>query len=835
MWFFSGIYRDVYLQAEPQTAIFDFFARAGLDEKYRDGIIDLQVDIVNSSGQPEKWQVDVMLGRWPDAEVRVINSESFAAPAGETTRLQMQIPVPTPEQWTAETPNLYNLILVLRDQTSKEVHVKATRIGFRTVEIQEEQILVNGVPILFKGVNRHDFDPDHGWAVPRERYRQDLLIMKQNNINAIRTSHYPNAQLLYELCDELGLYVMDEADLETHGVRRKNVPGNNPLWTAAVVDRMERMVKRDRNHPCVVMWSLGNEAGYGSNFRRMKEAALQLDASRPFHYEGDYHMDVSDVLSRMYPSCDYLEKLGRHERVKIEPVTKILNQFISDDKPLRPEQYTGKPVVVCEYAHAMENSLGNFFKYIDVFEKYLNMAGGFIWDFVDQSVRKDGKWLYGGDFDEEKSHRYFCANGIVAADRSPHPSLYEVKKGYQNVSFAAVDIKEGKFTVQNKFAFTNLSEFTLCWQVKVGAEILEQGEAALPAVPPGESTELTLDFSQLTFPGTLEHVITLSVVTARDYPWAREGDEIAWDQFTIGQYLPLQAGEPGPKPKVTRVNSHICVHQGNKQRIVIDLKTAAVQEIALDGDNQLAGPLKVNFWRALTDNDKGYANFVPGLEKLLAGRTWRRATEDYRVKNYEIRETESAIEVSFTLSHRAFRENTVRYLIHANGPLEVQMDVVPRKDMYQVGFSTRLPRSKENFRWYGRGPHENYPDRKFGAKLNVYKLTVTELYHLYMRPQENGNRTDVRWLRVSDNAGRGLKITDTGGQYLNFSAWPFSQEALAAATHIHELQVEDFITLNIDLRQCGVGGDSPGIAALHDEFKIKKNQKHRLRFTITSI
>jgi beta-galactosidase len=398
-------------------------------------------------------------------------------------KLALKTVVKNPKKWTAETPNLYKLILTLKDEFGKVIEIKSAQFGFKVLEIKNQKIYVNGRPILLKGVNRHEFDPDHGWAVPRSRYIEDLTIMKRHNINAIRTSHYPNDSVFYELCNEYGFYVMDEADVETHGVRRKNVPGDNLLWTHAVVDRMERMVKRDKNHPCIFMWSLGNEAGYGSNFMEMKKAALKIDSTRPFHYEGDLSLAVSDVISRMYPTVEYVDKLGNQEEINITAIDKVLNKIFADAKPIKSDQYEDKPVILCEYAHAIENSLGNFQEYMDRFEKYNNMAGGFIWDFVDQSIRKvEGgteKWLYGGDFGEEGgSFRYFCANGIVAADRTLHPSIYEVKKVYQEIKVHPVELLNGKIVIQNKYSFLNLKDFEAVWEIaengiKIASGIIE--------------------------------------------------------------------------------------------------------------------------------------------------------------------------------------------------------------------------------------------------------------------------------------------------------------------------------------------------------------------------
>ena len=831
MWYFSGIYRDVYLHCQPQSKIFDFFAYHRLDADYRDAILHLEIDLENEAKQ------DLLLEVYlnPLTEERSLLYRYPLPP--QSGKYKFSFHVQNPAKWSAEIPALYLLTMVLQSDEGTVLEAKSTRIGFRSLEIKNEQILLNGRAITLKGVNRHDYDPDRGWAVPRERYYEDLYIMKQNNINAIRTSHYPNPPLFYDLCDELGFYVMDEADLESHGVRRKNLPGDNPRWTTAVVDRMERMVLTNRNHPSIIFWSLGNEAGHGSNFLKMKEAAQALDRTRPFHYEGDYDQSVSDVLSRMYPTPADLEKLGTYQEFKVGFFDNIMNRLAADHKPLKPEQYRGKPVVVCEYAHAMENSLGNFSKYMEVFAKYPNLAGGFIWDFVDQAIRVKGpqgvKWLYGGDFGEEKTHGYFCANGIVSADRVPHPSLYEVKKGYSNVRVEALDLPRGRFLLHNNFSFTNLQGHKLLWTLQAEEKAIKAGELPAPPIDPGEKGEFSLDFSDLTFTPLEEVVLCISVVTTRHEPWAKAGHVVGWDEFLMGTFTPsLKTTAAGPPLKILEAPGRLSVSAGGTA-FLIDLKKAAVNSIDYGCGNILVSPLKVNYWRALTDNDKGLANFAPRPEKLLVDYSWRKATYGYKVTQYHIHRTEESVKIAFTLKHKNFAVNQVEYTINRQGELMVSHQVIPRRDMFRIGFTTRIQGGFSTFRWYGKGPHENYIDRCEGAQTAVHQGDISELYHLYMRPQENGNRTGIRWLQVHDQEGKGFRVTDQGGEFLHFSAWPFSQEDLEAARHIHELKFGDFITVNIDLKQRGVGGDLPGMAALHEEFKIPKNKKYSLTFTLT--
>ncbi len=836
MWFFSGIYRDVYIYAEPKLYLRDIYARSVPDSAYIDWTLKIDVFVDNKKAGDSSVIIDALLCDYKDFQVVECISESFAAGRESVSRICLEKRISRPKQWSAEQPNLYRLVIVLKEG-DMVIETKAIHFGFKSVEIRDEKILINGKPLMICGVNRHDFDPDCGWAVPRERYIEDLNLMKRANINAIRTSHYPNDPLLYELCDIYGLYIMDEADVETHAVRRKNVPGDNPVWTRAVIDRMERMVLRDRNHPCIFMWSLGNEAGYGSNFTKMKEAALALDSTRPFHYEGDMDMSVSDVVSRMYPTVELLEKLGRHEEVKIGFFDNLLNMLTADNKPLKPEQYRGKPVLVCEFAHAMENSLGNFQEYMDVFEKYPNMAGGFIWDFVDQSIRRITKggqeqWLYGGDFGEEVSHRYFCANGIVSADRTPHPSYYEVKKVYQRIKVSPVDLEAGVVRIENLYNFKDLTDLKPEWTLLENGREISRRTLEPISVAAGESCELKLDFSAAEFKSGMEYHLTIAFLTLNDTLWCGKDYPLAFEQFE------LRSGELQAKPDGSKTISAVeagdrITVQGDGFRITVSKKDGVVDSIDYGSGNILLAPLRPNYWRAYTDNDLGYANFKPEFESILAApaKRWRKATEKRRVLSAELDcfNGLAVITVKQRVPYCKGEVITV-YKIDSSGAVFVRHEICPRKDMPRIGFTMALKREFSGFSWFGRGPHENYCDRKTGSPVGIYSSSAEQLGHSYMRPQENGNRTDVRWLKISDKSGNGLMIA---GTLFNFSAWPYSQEALEKAKHRHELAAQDFITVNIDHMQCGVGGDFPGVANLHEPYKIHKGRSYVFEFAIS--
>ena len=475
MWRLSGIYRDVYLVARPQVFIHDFFVRTDFDDDYRDAL--LTVSVIVRDMNPDRggrYSVDAKLF---DPDGKPVSDGQFelrfkTASNGKLSGDNKRVTIHEPMHWTAETPNLYRLVLTLKDAEGKAIESVATRVGFREVEIRDGRFLVNGMPVLIRGTNRHEHDPDHGRTVSEQRMIQDIKLMKQNNFNSVRTSHYPNHPRWYELCDEYGLYLIDEANLETHelGFGRVNFPGDRKEWFAPCVARMVDMVHRDKNHPSIVMWSLGNEAGGGETFTHMRQATLAIDDTRPIHYQNDNR--YADVLGIFYPRPESLERLGQEEHDK-------------------------RPIVLTEYAHMMGNSGGNFAEYWEVMERYPKYAGAYIWDWVDQGIRKhtgreEEYWAYGGDFGDLPNDTNFCFNGLVSADRTPNPHLYEVKKVQQWVKFAAEDAAAGRFRITNKYEFQNLSGFGLHWRLEGDGKLLQEGSQPAPDLAPGAATTVEL-------------------------------------------------------------------------------------------------------------------------------------------------------------------------------------------------------------------------------------------------------------------------------------------------------------------------------------------------------
>lgn len=851
MWWLCGIYREVYIFAESPVAIRDFFFRTEFDTFYKDAVASLDVEIMNYGALNGKVSCKAYLLSNTGREIE-LGEESLKLERAKT-KFSMKAEIKNPKKWSAEHPDLYTLVVSV-SVGKKTYAVKTYKVGFKQVEIKGEKIYFNGMPLMIRGVNRHDFDPDNGWAVPRERYSQDLDIMKQNNINSIRTSHYPDDPYFYEMCNEYGFYVMDECEVETHGVRRKGVPGSNPMWTDAVVDRMERMVLRDRNNPCVFMWSLGNEAGDGSNFAKMKEAALKLDNTRQFHYEGDFDLTKSDVISRMYPTADIMKKLGNKEEIKITLYDNIANQLAADSKPIKPEMYEGKPVILCEYAHSMENSLGNFQEYMDDFEKYDNMCGGFIWDFVDQTIHRvseDGKdmWLYGDDFAKDEprsaidipnttalagSNTYFCANGIIAADRTVHPQIHEVKKVYAEIKTEAFDINKGTYRVKNKFLFTDISAFTCRWSVEAEGDILDSGELEKFECEPLSETYITIPYDITTFPDDKEVVLTVSFFTRKKTPGRKINYEVAWDQFILN---------PMPQPVAPKAEGDLSfTKKGNTVDIsgdafTVKIDNGRITSISLDGREKLKAPMEPYYFRALTDNDIDSLNFVPALIPLHPYYRWRTASHKAKaVRTVASAGSDNCVEVHIAWHTPLLKNAVSTYKIYPDRRIYVYHSAVPAANMIKFGTRLTLDGKMEYVNWYGRGPHATYCDRKTGAKITCHKSTVTALEHRYMRPQENANRTDVRYLTITDRNGYGFKFTSYFDNFMDFSAHHYTIEQLEKATHVHTIPYNNDITaLNIDHMQCGVGGDMPGQAFVREPYIMKKGVKQSYSFVMEPV
>ena len=839
MWYASGLFRPVHLRAEPVVAIRDLWVRPGLDDTFRKGSLQTTATLGNGTDAPVKGTVALLLTEPDGADRRVVGTADVDIPASAECDVRMDVDVPDALTWSAETPHLYRLTAVL-SVDGRQRHATTLRTGIRTVETGNGVLLLNGRPITLLGINRHDIDPDGMWAVPEHRYRDDLVLAKQLNINAIRTSHYPNPQILYDLCDELGLYVMDEANVESHGVRRKNLPGDDPVWQDACVDRMERMVLADRNHPSIIMWSLGNEAGRGGPsggaFLRMRRAAEALDDSRPFHYEGDHDPRLSDVVSRMYATAEQMHTLGRGEPLELGPLIALRNRVLTDDKDVTVEMLTGRPVLQCEYAHAMQNSLGNLAEHVDTFFAHRSIAGGFVWDYVDQTQRvidDDGtvRWLYGGYFGDRPNHGTYLVNGIVAADRTPHPSASELAWAYRPVAVTAVDPRAGHYRVHNRRAFSDLSDLEPVVEVRVDGRLTATTSPQPPEVPPGGVIDWTIPEAAPPPVRDREWAVRLSWRQRRESAWAPAGSEVAMDECVLPanrRPLPRSASRSTSPSVVAERAGHRWRVVAGSSAISIDARHGWVTHWTVDGLPVLAAPLRPSYWRAPTDNERGLANGMPALTPVLVDWWWRRPP--VRVTRVETRQTDLGWRVRLLLRSPVWRYALLQYLVAPDGSLQVRHRVMPRRSMVRLAMSTEIgPVSR--VRWYGKGPQETYVDRQHGAWTAVHESTVEELVHDYVRPQENGNRTGIRWVEATGPWGV-VRAEEVTGSPMEFSMWPYTLQDLEKAEHIHELARRPTVTVMLG-RQRGVGGDKPGEAALLDDYLLAAGVVHEIGMRLT--
>ncbi|NHI94623.1 MAG: DUF4981 domain-containing protein [Candidatus Lokiarchaeota archaeon] len=832
MWRLSGIYRDVYLYSTPKTHLRDFFVRCELDEAYKDAQLKITAKIHNYEDNKinlEPFNLEILL---LDSEKNVVGSrpllkEEFKINIGEETVLNLETKVINPLKWSEEIPSLYEIVFILKNSNNEIIEVERCDFGFRVIEIKNSQFLINGKSIKFKGVNRHEHDPDHGRAVPLSRMIEDIEIAKQNNINAIRTSHYPNHPKFYELCDKYGIYVIDECNLESHGLRNK-LPKSKKEWTKPVVDRMIRMIARDKNHPCIIMWSLGNEAGNGENFLKMKQETLKMDTSRPIHYEGDYQLKESDVFSRMYPSTYQVERSGKFKMV-----------HTGFTHLVRGKKYKGMPCLLCEYAHCMGNSLGNFQEYMDIFEKYDNLIGGFIWDYIDQGLQKveDGKefWAYGGDYGDEPNDGNFCINGILLPDRKPNPALHEVKKVYQNIKVYPVDLEIGIVKIQNKYHFKSLDFLEKQWEITCNGVIIQNGLLENLKIGPESIKEVKIPFKRPTLMENAEYHLKVIFSLSEDTAWAKKGHVVAWDQFELPfRLLTKQERIDNDNENHVDVDDIInsIIVKGKDFEVIIGKKSGAIEYLTYEGNNLLVKPLVPNFWRALTDNDLGAVKAFPFL--IFFKKHWKTAANKRKVESFIYHQvTPNVVIISIKSKVPGGKSKLeTSYLINSNGEITITTTFTPKKEMLRFGMQMGIPKKYDNVTWFGRGPHESYGDRKTSAGIGIYSGKVEQLIHNYVRPQENGNRTEVRWVSFLDQDENGLLIVSKGVHHLNFSAWPYSLEDLNKAKHVHDLPRRDFLTVNIDHQQRGVGGDNPVLTSVHAEYKLKKNKTYSYSFLI---
>ena len=821
----SGIEREVYLYAKPQVSVVDFQVHAGLDERYRDGVFRLQAALENKSGQAAVRQLHIRLSQ--GAYTLYADKKSIEVPAGGIAGISSETLLKEVKQWSAEAPHLYKLSIHLTDPAHPENNQFIQKyIGFRSVEIRDSQLLVNGKAIAIRGVDRHETDPHTGHVISRKSMERDIALMKQHNINAVRSSHYPNHPHWYDLCDKYGLYVIDEANIESHPLALDEATqlGNEMSWLPAHLDRVERMYYRDRNHPSIIIWSLGNEAGEGELFRSLYEKLKALDTSRPIQYEPAGEEDYTNIYCPMYP---------RPER---------LVQYA--------ENQPDKPAIMIEYAHAMGNSVGNLQDYWDIIDRYPELQGGFIWDWVDQSLEykdEEGKpyLAYGHDYHPDlPTDGNFLNNGLVDPYRNPHPHLYEVKKVYQPAGFEWDPVNQ-TVAVTNKNSFASLDQMALRWTLMQNGVSVQEGTFEKIHVQPGIWNEFPISLNPLK--KHHEYVLYIQLLTETAKGLIPVGHEVAFDQFVLQDYTPpALKGDKGIPLTILKEEDRIVV-QNDQTELVIDKATGEILSWQFQGQQITEQPIRSNFWRAPTDNDLGN-----GMHEWAA--IWKRSTEE-GIPSLVEPPAATAGNIKYTLEYR-FPDQIallhVGYTLSREGALTVDyhfkplLDSLP--DIPRLGMSLTLPEVFTETAWYGRGPHETYWDRKTAGKIGIHQGPIANQFHRYSRPQETGNKTDIRWMKVSSDALH-LTVYPADNNLLSGSVWPFNTSELdyiagkeggmsasglvpVSSRHGAEIMSSTTVQWNIDHLQMGVGGDTSWGRPVHKEYTIPAGE-YQYSFTIT--
>jgi beta-galactosidase len=824
-WRMSGIFRDVYLWSPAAVHIRDFEVKTDFDLNYRDAKLTVGVKLQNAGVQSATGVVEAELLD-PAGKVVARPTIELAVKPGQESEAKITTDIVAPLKWTAETPNLYKLLLTLKNADGKALEVIPVNVGFRKVEIKNGDLLVNGQRVLFKGVNRHEHDPDLGHAVTVEGMIRDIQVMQEHNVNAVRTCHYPNAPAWYDLCDKYGIYLIDEANIESHGMGYgPETLAKDPQFAAAHMDRTVRMVERDKNHPSVVIWSLGNEAGDGPNFVATSQWIKQRDASRPVHYEQAGHREHTDIVCPMYPG----------------PQT--LANYASKPK--------ARPFIMCEYQHAMGNSSGDMWSYWSQIYTKPHLQGGFIWDWVDQGLRqKQGTlplkqftkvqpgektfWAYGGDFGPKNvpSDDNFCCNGLVTPDREPHPGLLEVAHVYQNVHCKAVDLAARKIEIKNWFDFVNLEDIaSATWKLTGDGKELQSGKLALPALAPHATAEVVLPLKSFKPKPGVEYFVEVSFRLKKATALLKAGHEIAWDQFKLPDAAPSPATDiAGSAPLIWKKTAQGATVSGKNFDITID-QTNGLTSWRSHGTELIHTPLRPSFWRALTDNDRG-------RQADKSQKPWREAAAKILTQSFSVKQTGNGIEAGVTwyLPNAGKAVWTTTYTISGNGEVAVSADFKPSETKLPVlprlGMQMSLPAGFDRVTWLGPGPQETYSDRK-DARVGIYSGTVDEqFYQHYAEPGETGNKVNTRWIAVTNKKGAGLLAI--GQPQLSVNALHYGTEDLNARKHPFQLTKRDYTVLNLDLMQQGLGGDDSWGAWPHNEFQIPC-QEYRYEFRLRAL
>jgi beta-galactosidase len=790
MWRLSGIFRDVFLYSTPKIHIRDFFIKTNLDENYRNAQLTIDVELKNYSDKNlGKYYLEALLfDNMGNQVMETMKELNITLAANDKVSINLQQLIIDPKKWTAETPNLYQVVLILKKENGVTIETTESKIGFREIEIIDSQFLINGVRVVLKGTNRHDIHPRYGHYVPHESMLEDIILMKQFNINTVRTSHYPNDPFWYKLCDKYGIYLIDEANVESHGANGL-LPRSNPKWTAAVVDRMKSMIQRDKNHASIIMWSLGNEAGMGDNFFVMRDYAHKVDPSRPVHYEG--YNDAADIYSRMYATPK-----------------SMLKYVTGEDK---------RPFFLCEYSLTKGNSSGDLKDYWDVIESNPIFMGGCIWQWEDHGLYKKDKngteyFAYGGDFGPKgtPSEGNGGINGLIFPDKSFSPKMWEVKKVYQNISSEAIDLLEGKLKIKNEFSFTNLNKYNAKWEISEDGIVIGSGKLGKIDVEPLKEKVITIPLKEIKVKPDAEYFLKIIFTQSEKTLWAEKGFEVAWDQFKIPVKNELEVSENSSQ--LSAIHSiekdKTVIVSGEKFKIVFDKSHGTIQslnyagkELLSDKDSVISGP-RLYTYRAPLDNDivlaQGWREY--GLDKPTV------VVQSFEVEQVNKTKIQIIIELNNKMKKESGFIHKCVYTILGNGEVYVDNQIYPYGNLptpAQIGMSFILSPELENIKWFGRGPHGNYYDRKTGAAIGLYSATVEEQYVPYIMPQSNGSKQDVRWVLFSNDRDQGV-IFISRTEPFSMNALHYSQQNLEFAKHTNELQKDDDIYFTLSAFERGV-------------------------------
>ena len=820
-WRLSGIYRDVFLRAVPKITLWDVYAQPEVDLQTDNGKVNLWISPANFTKRIAKNLSISVNVKSPSGDLLLQNKKIKipSVKSGFAPEMALQtFDLGKIQKWFVEDPANYSVLIELK-QKGKIIEAYQLPLAFRKIEVQGNILLFNGKPLKIRGVNRHEFSPEQGWYITNEEMEKDIKLLKQANVNFVRNAHYPNDPRWYALCDKYGMMLMDEANVESHGLsyHKRVLPGDQPDWTTVCVDRMKRMVIRDRQFPSVTMWSLGNEAGYGNAFMAMNKITRSTDPEHRTIQYADMNI-AADVDSQTYPSLFWLlEHVQNKAKRKGE-------QGQSSHEEQHGKYPSGKPFVMNEYAHAMGNSLGNFQDYWDVIYAYPQLAGGFVWDWVNQSLYKNlpnGKkaHLYGGDYGDKPNDGNFMINGIIASDRTKNPHFEEFRKVYQPIAFRLVNKEAFEIEIKNYELTGSLKKYSFSYEVLENGALTASETLKPIDLLPLESKQYSFK-NQIHIDKNKEVFVKFKFALTENTAWAEKGYIVAWEQYKLSdkRNIDIELNTNSSEKPIVKADSNYLQVTTKNSFLKINKKSGLLAEYIVDGDTMITSEMRFNFWRALTDNDKGWR----AHDKL---KIWKTESDNYSVQQFEYKVgTDNQLNVSVLVQFNGTKTTVaLNYIVFANGTIKIDAEFnIPEKTsaVPRLGFQMEVSKVYNQLKWYGRGPHENYQDRKTSAAFGIYNSTVNEWITPYVRPQENANRTELRWLHLGKKDGKFFQIIADSVSTFSASAWPYTQQTLENTKHDYELVNHKHTTLNIDCIQMGVGGDNSWGMPVHDQYMI---------------